>query len=92
MQQLEFGQELIETVCIRPTKAIPLEVFKACHRLGYYIELMERIDDNHVIWDENVTDIYSESMAEAEYIGLQNDWFSVDFELPKKFVDEHLKA
>ena len=90
MQQLEFGQEPIETVFIQPHKGMPLEVFKACHRLGHYMELMKRVDDNHVIWDENISEIYSESMAEAEYIGVQNDWFSVVFELPKKFVNEYL--
>lgn len=85
--QLEFGQEPIETAVITPTKDMPLEVFKKLHHIAYFMELMERLPDGRVLWDETVTDIVSEDMAEAEYYGLQNDWFGVNFELPKKLVE-----
>lgn len=89
MNQLDLFQngEVIETVCIQPTKDMPLEFFKVCHHLAYFIELMERIDDGHVVWDEEVTSIYSENLAAAEYQGIQNGWFSVTMELPKKFIE-----
>ncbi len=50
MQQLKLWDGLIETITISPTPEMPLDVFLACHRLAYYLELMERIDDNHVVW------------------------------------------
>lgn len=81
-------KEPIETVVITPTKDMPFEVFKVCHHLAYFMEHMERLPDGRVIWDEDVTDIVSENMAEVEYAGLQNDWFVMSMELPKKFVDD----
>lgn len=81
-------KEPIETVTIRPTKDMPLEVFKFLHRLSYFMELMERIPDGRVIWDESVESIYSEELAEAEYTALQEDWFSIAMEVPKAIVDK----
>lgn len=92
MQQLNFGETPIKTVVITPTKEMPLDIFKVCHRLAYYLELMERTEDGLVIWDETLESIYNEDAAEAEYFGLQNDWFVMDMELPKKFFDEQLAA
>lgn len=77
----------IETVFIIPTKDMPFEVFKQCHHLSYFIEQMEHLPDGCVIWDEEVTAMVDESMAEVEYAALQNDWFSVSFELPKKMLN-----
>ena len=82
----------VETVCFQPTKEMPLDVFKHFHRLAYYTELMDRVDDNHVLWDEERSSIYSEEAAEAEYIGLQNDWFSMSMEVPKPAFDSFTSA
>lgn len=91
-KQLSFGETPIETVVITPTKEMPFEVFKACHHLAYFMELMERLPDGRVIWDENVTDIVDENMAAVEYEAMQNDWFQVNFELPKPFVEQFADA
>lgn len=92
MKQLEFGQELIETVCIKPCKEIPLDVFKVFHRFSYYMELMVRIDANHVIWDEKATSIYCETTAQVLWEALQEDFFVMTMELPKKFLDRFMDA
>ena len=81
-------KEPIETVVIIPTKEMPLEVFLRLHRLAYFMELMERTSDGKVIWDETVTDIYSEDLAQVEYVALQEDMFSVNMELPKVIVEK----
>lgn len=78
----------IETVVITPTKEMPFEVFKELHHLSYFMELMERLPDGRVIWDENVTSIVSEDMAEVEYTALQNNWFSMNMEIPKVVFDK----
>ena len=92
--QLDIFDKLtpIETICIEPTKEMPIEVFKECHRLSYYLELMERLPDGRVVWDENATSIYSEEIAEAEYQGLQHDWFSMTFEIPKAWFERNLNS
>lgn len=91
LPSLQFGlfdkKTPIETVFITPTKDMPFEVFKQCHHLAYFMELMEHLPDGRVIWDEEVTDIVDESMAEVEYAALQNDWFETTMELPKVFVE-----
>ncbi|GEM_PF-2029929 len=92
MQQLKLWQAPIETIVISPTKEMPLDFFLVCHRLAYYMELMERIDDNHVIWDETVESLYSEGMAEAEYMAIQNGWIETVMEIPKPFYDSALSA
>lgn len=84
---MKIMNKTIETEVIRPTKDMPLEIFEECYRLAYFMELMEHLPDGRVIWDETLTDIYDESMAEVEYAGLQNDWFSSTMELPKTVVD-----
>ncbi len=76
----------IETVVITPTKYIPLSVYKQCWHLAYFMELMERLPDGRVLWDEERSDFYDESLIEAEYIALQNGWLTMDMELPKAFV------
>ncbi len=92
MQQLKLWDGLIETITISPTPEMPLDVFLACHRLAYYLELMERIDDNHVVWDETVESLYSERLAEAEYLALKNGWIKTTLEIPKPFFDTALVA
>lgn len=59
----------IETEVIRPTKEMPFEIFKECYRLAYFMELMEHLPDGRVVWDENLTDVFDESMAEVHYTG-----------------------
>lgn len=78
----------IETIIIEPSKDMPFEVFKECHRLAFFMELMERLPDGRIIWDENITSIYDDSMAQVEYAALQNDWFTSTMELPKKFIEQ----
>lgn len=78
----------IETVFIEPTKDMPFEVYKLCHHLAYFMELMERLPDGRVIWDEDVTDVVDGNMAEVCYEALQNDWFNFVMELPKVFVEQ----
>ena len=77
----------IETVFIEPTKEMPFEVFKECHHLAYFMELMEHLPDGRVIWDENMNDIVDSSVVEVEYEALQNDLFVFKMELPKVFVE-----
>lgn len=81
------NKEPIETMVIQPTKDMPFEVFKTCCHLSYFMELMERLPDGRVIWSEDVHDIIDENMAEVKYSALQNDWFTMNMELPKKFVE-----
>lgn len=84
--QLSLGQEPIETVCISPTKEMPLELYRVLHRLSYYVECMERLPDGRVLWDEKLEEVYSEQSADAAYHGLQSDWFSCTMEVPKAFM------
>lgn len=78
----------IETVFITPTKDMPFEVFKQCYRLSYFMECMEHLPDGRVIWDETVTGLFDEGMAEVEYAFLQQGWFETTMELPKVFVEQ----
>lgn len=86
------NKEPIETTVIQPTKDMPFEIFKACCHLSYFMELMERLPDGRVIWDQDVTSIVSENIAEVEYSALQNDYFTMNMELPKKFIEKQLTA
>lgn len=89
--QLEFDflqTAPIETVVITPSKEMPLDVFKHLHHIAYFMELMERLADGKVLWNPQIESMYSEGLAEAEYIGLQNDWFSVSMELPKELIGD----
>ena len=76
----------IKTVVITPRKEMPLDLFKQCHRLAYYMEHMERVGTNEVIWDETLEAIYCEAHADAEYHALQNDWFVMNMEIPEAFA------
>lgn len=79
----------LETIIVSPTKDIPLDVFKQLHRIACFIEIAERLPDGRVLWDPNLTiDFYSEEMAEAEYYGIQHDFFKVNMELPKDFFPD----
>lgn len=80
----------IETVAIRPTKNMPLEIFRACWRQAYFLELMERLSDGRVLWDKNVTSIIAIEGADIEYYLLQNGFFELVFELPKKWAEKNL--
>ena len=90
--QLEIDDKItaIETVVIEPTKEMPFEVFKECWRLSLFMELMKRLPNGKVLWDEKVTTIYDEDSARIHYDSLQKDCFSIIIELPKKFFDENL--
>ena len=77
----------IETIVIRPTGAMPREVFMHLYHLAYFMEHMERLPDGRRLWDDEVTDICSDVAAEAEYEALQRGWFSMAMELPKVVVD-----
>jgi len=96
MKTAEFQLDLfdkktpIETVVITPTKQIPFEVFKEFWHLSYFMKLMERLPDGRVLWDEERSDIISESLAEIEYYGLQKDWFVINMELPKVLIDRFM--
>lgn len=78
----------IKTVVITPTKEMPLDVFMYCHRLAFFMELMERLPDGRVMWDPDVTEMYSEELAEAEYYGMQQGFFSLNMELPEDIFGE----
>lgn len=75
---------IIETVVIRPTKEMPREVFVQLHRLAFYMECMEQLPDGRRVWDDERVATYLDLDAEAEYLALQSDWFSMSFELPKE--------
>lgn len=83
------SSEPIETGVITPTKEMPLELFRVCHHLAFFMELMERLPDGRVLWNKDITEMYSSDLADAEYYGLQQDWFSINMELPKAFIDDH---
>lgn len=83
-------KESIETIIIEPTKDMPFEAFKVCYHLSYFMELMERLPNGRVVWDKNVISIIDENTAKVKYSALQNDWFSMNMELPKKFVEKQL--
>ncbi len=91
MQQLAFDfevEEVIETVVVGVNKEMPLDVFKQFHHIAYFMELMERLPNNRVIWNPRTESIYSSDLAEAEYVALQNDWLEINFELPKKLLEQ----
>lgn len=92
MNQLNLfdKKEPIETVVIQPTKDMPFEVYKMCYHLSYFMGLMERLSDGRVVWDEDITSIIDENSAEIHYSALQKDWFNINMELPKKFIENHL--
>lgn len=85
---LDEKKDVIETVVIMPTKEMPKEVFCELWRLSFYMELMDRVDENHVVWDEKKEALYAEGSAEAEYLALQNGWFSMAMEIPKYVYDK----
>lgn len=82
------NKQIIETVIVTPTKEMPLEAYKYFHRFSTYSESMDRTIEGYVIWDADLSIIYCEDMAEAEWLGLQNDWFSISLEIPKDFINE----
>lgn len=79
--------EAIETVVITPTKEMPLDVFKQLHHLAYFMELMEKLSDGKRMWNPKIESIYSEGLADAEYLGLQKDWFVCNMEIPKAIYE-----
>ncbi len=78
----------IETVVVEPTKEMPIEVYRVCHRLSFYMELMQRLPDGRVLWDDKLESVYDAALAEAEHLGLRCEWFRSTMELPKKFFEE----
>ena len=81
------GVTEIDTVVIRPTKAMPRDVFVRLHRLSVAMEHMERLGPTRVLWDETVMVEWDESLAEAEYEGLHRGWFSASMELPRCLIE-----
>lgn len=81
------GLTEIDTVVIRPTKAMPKGVFLRLHRLSVAMEYMKRISSTRVVWDESVMVEWDESLAEAEYMGLHLDWYSASMEIPRCLLD-----
>ena len=55
------------------------------------MELMSRLPNGQVLWNENHTHILDEDMAKIHYDMMQNGWFTFTMELPKKFVQDNLK-
>ncbi|MDI7219285.1 hypothetical protein QMN07_17475 [Leptospira santarosai] len=78
----------IETIVIEPTKEMPFEIFRECYRVSYFMELMERLPDGKVLWDEKKTTIFDKNMAKVLYKALQKDMFSMSFEISKKMFEE----
>jgi len=83
------GVTEIETVVIQPTKAMPREVYVECYRLAVAVEGCERVSENRVLWDESAVVEWCPTVAEGEYLALQNDWLSVSMELPRAFVERN---
>lgn len=81
----------IETVVISPSKEMPIEVFQEFYRLSYFMELMERLPDGRVIWNENVTSLFDDNMYLVHYNALHEGWYELSFELPKELVDKFSK-
>lgn len=78
----------IETEVIRPTKAMPFEIFRRLWRLAYFMELMDRTPDGRVLWDdERSAEVNEELGARAEYEGMQRDYFTMTMEVPKVVID-----
>ena len=79
------GPVLLETAVVSIDKDIPLDVFMQLHHIAFFMEYMER-KDGKVLWDPSVTAVYSEKLAEAEWIALQNGWIEVRMELPVELI------
>ena len=90
MSQLELFDKTkpIETIHITPTKEMPKDLFMELYRISSFMELMERTPENHVIWDEHLTTIYSEELVEVVYQMIQDDMLEISLEVPKEFVDK----
>lgn len=85
------GVTEIDTVVIRPSKAMPKDVFIRLHRLSVAMESMKRIGPSRVVWDESVMVEWDESLAEMEYEGLHRDWFSASMELPRWLFEKEAR-
>lgn len=81
-------KQIIETVVVDVNKEIPLDVYKYCHRFSNFAEHMDRTEDGKVIWDEDRKILYSEDIAEAEWLGLQEGYFRIGLEIPKDLYNE----
>jgi hypothetical protein len=78
----------IEVICIAPTKEMPFEVFEQCYRFSAFAELMDRAPDGKVIYNADVTDIWSDDLPKAVYAGIQNEWFGVNLIVPREWFPE----
>lgn len=80
----------IDTITIIPKKDMPLEIFRECYRLSFFISLMERLPDGRVLWDESCKEWWCpEDIAEVDYIALQRGWYTSQFEVPKAFLEKN---
>lgn len=82
--------KIIETIKITPTKDMPIEVFRECYRFSAFAELLERTPEGCVIWDENLTTIWSEEMPDVVYHMVQNDMIEITLEVPKEFFGDNV--
>ena len=76
----------INTVIIVPDKNIPLELYREFYHLAYFMELMERLPNGMVLWDENKESFYNINLIDVEYELFKKGIIEVEFELPEKFV------
>lgn len=70
---------------------MPIEVFQEFFQLSYFMEIMDRLPDGRVVWDENETALFDDDMYSIHYNALHNDWYVISFELPKEVVDRLLE-
>jgi len=65
----------IKTVCIEPTREMPADVYRDLWRMSYFMELMERVGQNEVIWDAETTSMVDvEAGAETERTAWLKGW------------------
>jgi len=81
-------QNPIETIHITPTKEMPLDVFKECYRFSAFAELMDRTPEGRVIWNEHMTELYSEDLEDVVWHMIQDDMLQVTLEVPKEFFGD----
>lgn len=84
--------EAIETVHIAPTKDMPIEVFRECYRISYFMQLMQELPDGKRLWDEIVSDIWAENLPDVMYSMVKDGILEMTFEMPKKIIDEWSKS
>lgn len=82
---------IIPTIRITPNKEMPLEVFRELYKFSAFAELMERTPEGHVIWSEDLTEIWATEMPDVVYHMIQNGWIECTLEVPKEWVDKAMQ-